>query len=741
MAAPSAESVPPSAPRSAADNGGASLAAGGSTAPQAAGEGASAGDSGIPAGAASSGETAGRFGLGRGWSGLGAWLRRPPVSDDRKLPWLVLLVGLLFTTLVVEHNRRLNQEAHGRIAHALLDDVADAIQVKLQQDIETVNGVAGLFNAAGAVSRQDFRRYVASLNREQQTLNGIQGIGFTRFLRESQRQAVEAEVRAEGFSDFRIRPEPARPFLSTILYLEPFDLRNQRAFGFDMYSEAVRREAMDRAALSGLPAMSGKVTLLQETSTGIQAGVLMYVPIYRPGVLTVPRSTADYPQKLEGWAYSPLRVGDLVQAALATVNNPDLTGASLLVYDGERAEPERLIYARPHQDGTPRLREGHLQPISTAGRSWLIGIQLSPRQIPASGFSRDLALLALAGGLTTTVATLVTQLLVAGNSRTRAALASAEQARNDLALAAVVFEASPQAIVVSDPHGRVISANQSFARVTGYTGTEIQGRTLSLLKSGRHDASFYAGLWQSVQERGFWQGEIWNRVRHGEVRRHELSITAVRNRAMAVIHYVGMIQDINERHQAQEQVRHRALHDPLTGLANRALLLELSEQAFSLADRHRHGVALLFLDLDGFKPINDQHGHAVGDRVLQAVARLVVGAIRASDTLARLGGDEFVVLVPRLIGSDEELAAVARRIRAAVEAVAEEIGEAAGLSVSIGIAFSPEHGESVEQLMAAADAAMYRAKRNRDQPVQVAEPARSGGRPAGSGVNREESPG
>jgi diguanylate cyclase (GGDEF)-like protein/PAS domain S-box-containing protein len=741
MAAPSAESVPPTAPRSAADTAGGSPAGRDSAPAQGAyGAGESWGLAG-PGAPGRPGDTVGSSAPPSPWNRLGAWLRRPPVSDDRQLPWLVLLVGLLFTALVVEHNRRLNQEAHGRIAHALLDDVADAIQGKLQQDIETVNGVAGLFNAAGTVSRQDFRRYVASLNREQQTLNGIQGIGFTRFLPESQRQAVEAGVRAEGFADFRIRPETPRPYLSTILYLEPFDLRNQRAFGFDMYSEAVRREAMDRAALSGLPAMSGKVTLLQETSTGIQAGVLMYVPIYGPGVLTVPHSTADYPQKLVGWAYSPLRVGDLVEAALATVNNPDLPGASVLVYDGDRALPERLIFARPTSEDPPQLREGHLQRINTAGRSWLIGVQLSPSQIPASGFSRGLAMLALAGGLTTTVATLVTELLVAGNGRTRAALAAAERARNELALAAVVFDASPQAIVVSDPQGRVISANQSFARITGYTGTEILGRTLSLLKSGRHDAGFYRTLWQSVQERGFWQGEIWNRVRDGEVRRHELSITAVRNLAMEVIHYVGMIQDINDRHQAQERVRHRALHDPLTGLANRSLLQELTEQAMALAERHRHGVALLYLDLDGFKPINDQHGHAVGDRVLQAVARLVVGAIRASDTLARLGGDEFVVLVPRLIGSDDELAVLARRVREAVDAVAEEIGEAAGLSVSVGIACSPQHGESVEQLMAAADAAMYRAKRNRDKPVQLAEPIRPGGRPAEPALNREGSPG
>jgi len=632
----------------------------------------------------------------------------------------VLALGLLFTALVTEQNRRLGQQAHLRIERALMDDVADAIQGKLQHDIETVSGVAGLFNATGTVSRGQFRRYVQSLSSDGQSLSGIQGIGFSRFLTAAERGPLEATVRAEGFDSFRIRPLTPRPTLSTILYLEPFNLRNQRAFGFDMTSEPVRREAMERAALSGMPAMSGKVKLLQETSSGIQAGVLIYVPIYGAAMRTLPTSVAELPQKLVGWAYSPIRVGDLVEAALRTVNNPDLQGSAVLVYDGSERGDARLMFDNQNLHGTPQLSDPQFQRVSAAGHSWLIGIQLNRGQIGPSGITSSLWILALSGVLTAGLAALVTQLLVSSHARTRSALRAAEEARNDLALAAVVFEASPQAIVVTDPAGRVISANQSFARVTGYTGTEILGRSLSLLKSGRHDQEFYDDLWSSVRERGFWQGEIRNRVRHGEIRRQELSITAVHNQQLELIHYVGMLQDVSERHQRQESIRHRALHDPLTGLANRALLLELSEQALAQAERHQHRVALLFLDLDGFKPINDRRGHALGDRVLQVVARRLLAVIRSSDALARLGGDEFVVLVPRLAGHPGELEHLADRIRAAVAAVQEEIEEPITLSVSIGIACSPEHGVTVGQLMAAADAAMYHAKRSPDQPVQQA---------------------
>ena len=583
-----------------------------------------------------------------GWSAqLRPFLARL-AAQEQHLPWLVLLLGLLLTAGVCEQTRRLGQQAHERIERALMDDVADSITVKLQQDIAIVSGVAGLFSATDQVSREDFHRYTQSLNQEDHTLEGIQGIGFSKLITPADWGPLESQVRREGFPHFRIRPAGPRPIASTILYLEPFNIRNQRAFGFDMYSEPTRREAMDRAALSGMPALSGKVRLLQETSTGIQAGVLIYVPIFIRSERAIPTSPAAYPQTLLGWAYSPIRVGELVKAALATVNNHDLPGSAVLVYDGTRALGDRLMFDNQGLHGTRQLSDPQFQPINVAGRNWLIGIQLTRSQVGPNGITNGLWTLAVFGTMASLLSALVSQVLVNNHARTRQALAEAELAHNEQALAAVVFEASPQAIVVTDPQGRVISANQSFARITGYAGAEIIGRTLSLLKSGRHEPGFYQELWRTVAEIGVWQGEIWNRLRSGEIRRHELSITTVRNSRLEVSHYMGMLQDVSDRHRSHERILHRSLHDQLTGLANRTLLVELCDRALAVAERQHHTVGLLFLDLDGFKPINDRFGHALGDRVLQVVARQMLGALRGSDTLARLGGDEFVVMVPKI---------------------------------------------------------------------------------------------
>ena len=325
-----------------------------------------------------------------------------------------------------------------------MDDVADAITVKLQQNITLVSGVAGLFNATERVNREDFHRYYESLSHDDHSLEGIQGLGFTKLITPATWNPMEAQVRREGFPDFRIRPAGKRPLASTIFYLEPFNLRNQRAFGFDMYSEPTRREAMNRAALSGMPTLSGKVRLLQETNSGIQAGVLIYVPIYSRGNRTVPPSSADFPESLVGWAYSPIRVGDLVQAALSTVNNHDLPGSAVVVYDGNAGSSASLMFDNQSLHGTPQFSDPQYQTINIGGRSWLIGIQLSRSQIGPSGITPGLWLLGVFGVMGSSIAAMVTKFLVTNHARTHRALEVAEQARNEQALAAVVFEASPR---------------------------------------------------------------------------------------------------------------------------------------------------------------------------------------------------------------------------------------------------------------------------------------------------------
>lgn len=643
---------------------------------------------------------------------------------EARIPWLVLLLGLVVSGIVAEQQRRFTAMTHLRIERTVLNDVAVAIKGKLIQDVDLINGVAGLFHASQDVSREEFRIYHETLQRDEENLDGIQGIGFSKFLTASQRRELIARVRAEGFPGFGIQPAEAAALGSTILYLEPFNRRNQRAFGFDMYSEATRREAMDRAALQGQPALSGPVRLLQENGSAEQTGVLIYAPVYERGLTLLPRRPADFPGKLRGWAYSPIRVGDLVRAALLSVHNSDLREATVFIQDVApqqrgvaRNRGLRLLFSNQQDLSLAELSHPQTTDITVAGRTWRVGLQLNPPVVPADGLTASFWLILGIGGMASLLASTAARLMVKNHQSTREALAVARQAVEEQALATAVFEGSPLAIVVTDHQGKVVSANQGFARLTGYGGSEILGRSLNLLKSGRHDDAFYAELWRKVREHGFWEGEIWNRRRDGEIRRHALSITAVLNRDLAVSQYIGMLQDVSERHQTQELLRQRSERDPLTGLANRSLLMERTDQALAAVEGSLDRVAILFLDLDGFKAVNDRYGHEVGDRVLQAVARRLQDAVRERDLLCRLGGDEFVVLVPQL-SELTDLEALGERLQSAVAMVAAEVSWPIAIGASIGAAWSPDHGVTAGQLLSVADQAMYRIKQSNRVPHQ-----------------------
>ena len=225
-------------------------------------------------------------------------------------------------------------------------------------------------------------------------------------------------------------------------------------------------------------------------------------------------------------------------------------------------------------------------------------------------------------------------------------------------------------------------------------------------------------MWDELIHKGFWEGDIWNRVCSGEIRCHHLSISTVRDDSLEPQYYVGMLQDVTERQRAEQAVRFMAEHDTLTGLANRSMMMEQLERHLALAKRHGHAVALLYIDLDGFKLVNDRFGHNVGDRVLQLVADRFRSVIREGDLLCRQGGDEFVVLVPEA-GSTEELLGMAWKLVVASRAPYLEVDPSIAISASMGVARYPEHGSTSEELLAAADNAMYAAKRAKTNPVQV----------------------
>jgi diguanylate cyclase (GGDEF)-like protein/PAS domain S-box-containing protein len=283
------------------------------------------------------------------------------------------------------------------------------------------------------------------------------------------------------------------------------------------------------------------------------------------------------------------------------------------------------------------------------------------------------------------------------------------RAEEELRLAAAVFESSGEAIMITDAEGCIISVNQAFSRVTGYVAADVTGRNASLLASGRHSREFFSEMWRSVLETGYWNGEIWNRRRNGEIFPEWLSVSSVRDADGRITHLVGIFSDISERKAAEAKIAFLAHHDPLTGLPNRLLLKDRMQQAMVHAERSGNKVALLFVDLDRFKAVNDSFGHPAGDALLRDAAQRLLACVRDSDTISRHGGDEFLVVLTDLQNS-EVPAQIAGKIMAALCEPFHIEAHEATISASVGIAVYPEDGTGFDELLKKADTAMYHAK-------------------------------
>lgn len=290
-------------------------------------------------------------------------------------------------------------------------------------------------------------------------------------------------------------------------------------------------------------------------------------------------------------------------------------------------------------------------------------------------------------------------------------VAEVKESQEQLKLSAQVFVNSMEAIVITDVENNIIQVNKAFTEITGYSSEEAVGNNPRILKSGLQDREFYRAMWETLLATGSWQGELMDRRKSGEVYPKWLSITVVRDEKGIITNYIALFSDITERKASYERIQHLAHYDALTGLPNRTLLNDHLDLTIAVAKRSKTQLAILFLDLDRFKIVNDSLGHYAGDLLLKIVSERLTSCVRETDTVARLGGDEFVILLNG-IHEPNDAAGVAQKV---VEAIAVSFmleGNEVNIGTSIGIGIYPENGLDRSTLIKNADAAMYHAKEN-----------------------------
>ncbi len=294
-----------------------------------------------------------------------------------------------------------------------------------------------------------------------------------------------------------------------------------------------------------------------------------------------------------------------------------------------------------------------------------------------------------------------------------AARAGAELERKlseeELKLASHVYENTIEGIMVTDVKGRILSVNPAFTTITGYSAEEAIGNTPRLLKSNKHERPFYKQMWKSIITQGSWKGEIWNRRKSGEVYPERLTISTIRDASGKAIRYTAVFYDITDIKESEDKIRHRAFHDPLTELPNRLLFQDRLLQAIAHAKRSNDQLAVMFMDVDHFKNLNDSLGHHMGDIFLHRLATQLTQIIRVEDTVSRMGGDEFTILLTQ-ISSETDAASIANKILALFKSPFELGGHNVHLGASIGIALYPNDGDNTDTLIRNADTAMYHAK-------------------------------
>jgi diguanylate cyclase (GGDEF)-like protein/PAS domain S-box-containing protein len=620
------------------------------------------------------------------------------------IPLLTLSVALATTWLVFDHERQANSKGlHSQFDFALRETIG-RIEQRVASCEQMLLGVQALMSTAKP-DRARLQDYLEKLPAGAR-FPGIQAIGFVEHVPAKSKDAHIAFMRRSGWPHYDISPNGRREVYAPVTMRQTYGSQNHAKPGFDAWSETTRRSAMELARDSGYAAISGKVKLQGDADTQAPHGLIMYLPVYARGQTL--DSVAQRRTHLRGWVFASFHMDQLV----ASLYGEQLPGLQFALYDGVETTEAALLYRSAEaRQGSKTTALAVNEYIVAGAHTWTLSLMASPTF--EARFGRGASqLIAVTGiGLSALLAMLA-WLLTTGRARAlRLANDMTAELRQSEEHFRTFFENNSSVMLLIDPaSGEIISANIAAAAFYGYVNTQLTGMLISEINTLSPEliAEERQRAWRSDRSYFLFQ----HRLADGTMRDVEVHSTPINrnNRPMLF----SIVHDITDRKKALERIEELAFFDTLTHLPNRTLLLDRLKQAMTIGNRNSTYGAVLFIDLDQFKTLNDTFGHDMGDLLLKQVAQRLVDCVRQGDTVARLGGDEFVIVLANLSDSLEDAASqtetVGKKVLTALNQKYRLGDQDHRSTASMGATLFLGLETSIDDLLKQADLAMYKSK-------------------------------
>lgn len=625
-------------------------------------------------------------------------------------PLTILILCILLTYTVFNRAKAENDKNSEIYFDFRVREAISLIKNRMKAYEQVLLGVSGLYISSDSVQRNEFKQYIDTLNLPE-NYPGIQGVGFSLIVpRFKKIQHVES-IRKKGFPEYNIWPDGQRDIYTSIIYLEPFTDRNLRAFGYDMFSESVRREAMQNAINTGQTNLSGKIKLGQETGEKDQAGFLMYLPVYRNK--TKPNNIFERQKNIIGWVYSPFRADDLMDGLFGE-HAKDL---DIKIFDGKSVTNEALMFDSNYSNysNTKPVQSHRRIEVQIANHPWTIQIQPLPA-LNSRINSNSLSLILVISAILSFLLTFLIWFLASGRDR---ALAIANDMNKDLVtqkerLSNIIQGTRAGAwewnIQTGETH-----FNENWANIIGYELSELEPISIKTWLKLVHpdDAKKSEKLLNQhfSGELDYYECEA--RMKHKDgnwvwvLDRGKVTQWSLDGKALIM---AGTHQDINDNKKHEFELTKKAHFDYLTGLSSRSHFMEQAHKELSRSVRSDMPLSILLLDIDFFKKINDTYGHQIGDIAIIELTKISQNTIREIDVAGRIGGEEFAILLPAT--DSGEAFAVAERLRKSVAnmQLTITIGLSIDFTISIGVATLNNKKINIDSLLNQADVALYEAK-------------------------------